>query len=179
MLTVKTAPASEPVTLTEAKDHLRVDQSDSDAQITAMIQAARERTERYLERSLVTQTLVLNLDAFPSVIELPRGPVQSVDLIEYIDRDDNTQTMNASDYVVDKAGGRIVPADGWPKTDDTVNAVTVEYTAGYGAPADVPEAIKHAILLQVERLFDRNPDTDRSLAIVASNLLWPYRQVHV
>ncbi len=179
-LTVKTPPADEPVSLEDAKDHLRVDTSASDAQIAAQIQAARERAERYLGRSLVTQTLELRLDAFPSVIDLPRPPIQSVDLIEYIDPDVDTQTLGQ--FTVDREGARIIPAAGndWPRTLATVNAVTVEYTAGYGGPEDVPQAIKQAILLTVERLYDRpEANQDRQLAIAGSHLLWPYRQVHV
>ena len=179
-LTVKTPPADEPVTLSEAKDHLRVDGSDHDSQVTAVITAARERAERYLGRALVTQTLELRLDAFPAAIDLPRPPVQSVASIKYIDSDGDEQTLDSADYKVDAEGARIIPTDDWPHTLDTVNAVTVEYTAGYGDPEDVPEAIKQGILVHAERMFDRHDmNYDRTLATIAASLLWPYRQMAV
>jgi peptide/nickel transport system permease protein len=52
-----TAPASEPITLTEAKAHLRVDFDDDDTLITAMIAAARGYVEEHCNRALLTQTV--------------------------------------------------------------------------------------------------------------------------
>jgi uncharacterized phiE125 gp8 family phage protein len=74
-LTVETAPAVEPVTLTEAKQHLRVDIDDDDTYIEALIVAARQYAEEYLDRALISQQLAVRMDTFPYEFELPRPPM--------------------------------------------------------------------------------------------------------
>lgn len=151
-----TPPTVEPVSLDEAKEHLRVLSDDTDAEIESMIVAARQMVESgeswSLERSLITTTWRVVLDRFPKCIELPRPPLISVSSITYVDTNGTTQTLSPSLYQVDSHNepGRIVPAYGqvWPVTRDQINAVTVTYTAGYGATAaSVPMGIKQAILL--------------------------------
>lgn len=61
-----TAPTEEPVSLADAKAHLRVDISDDDALIGAMISAARQEAEAACRRALVTQQWKLMLDRFPA-----------------------------------------------------------------------------------------------------------------
>jgi uncharacterized phiE125 gp8 family phage protein len=60
------APASEPISIAEAKDHLRIDHDDEDDYIDGLIQMAREQVESDCARALMTQTRVLTLDRFPS-----------------------------------------------------------------------------------------------------------------
>jgi uncharacterized phiE125 gp8 family phage protein len=74
-LTVETPPAIEPVTLTEAKQHLRVDIADDDTYIEALIVAARQYAEEYLDRALISQQLAVRMDTFPYEFELPRPPM--------------------------------------------------------------------------------------------------------
>lgn len=62
-----TPPTAEPIDLATAKAHLRVDFSDDDAYITALITAAREYSETFMGRSLMTQTWQLNQDSFPAL----------------------------------------------------------------------------------------------------------------
>lgn len=116
------------------------------------------------------------------MIRLPRPPIQSVDTVKYIDTDGVEQTLAGGKYDVDTEGARIIPShnNDWPKTRDTVNAVTVTYDAGYGDADDVPEAIKQGVLIQVERIFDRHDqDYDETLSRVAESVLWPYRWITV
>lgn len=154
------APATEPVTLTEAKSHLRVDTTDDDTLITELIKAARQVVENNTGRSLVTQTWRLSLDAFPrnsEAIRLERGPLVSVQSLTYVDTNGTTQTMAASKYVVDTLHieGEVALAHGeaWPNTRGDRNAVLVNYTAGYGAASAVPDALKAAIKLRLGDLF--------------------------
>lgn len=154
--TVTTPPASEPLTLEETKLHLRVEHSADDTLINTLIQAAREVAEDLTWRAVVTQTITLVLDGFPSdgIIELPRPPLIQVDSVQYVDTNGETQTLTAdSDYQVDAYSepARIVPAynQTWPSTRPIANAVTVVYQAGYGAAADVPRKIRQAMLLIV------------------------------
>jgi hypothetical protein len=64
-LTLITPPASEPVTLAEAKAHLRLEIGDDDALVAGLVTAARQHVEDLIAQSLVTQTWQLTLDKFP------------------------------------------------------------------------------------------------------------------
>lgn len=183
-LTTVTPPAAEPVSTADAKSHLRVDISDDDTLIDAMVEECREQAEDFLGRALVTQTLSLQLDGFPQVIQVPRPPLQSVSSITYIDSDGATQTLDSSKYRVDTKSepGRITPAFGevWPSTRFVTGAVTVQFVAGYGAAADVPKRFKRAILLAVGHLYENREDTiiGTSAIELPQNsrwLLWPKR----
>jgi len=65
-LKLVTPPAVEPVTLDEAKAHLRLDSNEDDTYVSALIAAARERVELFLRRALITQTFEFTLDGFPA-----------------------------------------------------------------------------------------------------------------
>lgn len=161
-LTIVTPPAEEPVSLTEAKNHLRVDLSDDDSLISALIVAAREHAEAITRRAFITQTLKLSLDAFPAnngPIYVPMPPLQSVNSLKYFDTDGVEQTLNeGKDYLVDNESepGRITPAPdtGWPATQNRPNAVSVEFVAGFGDASKVPQGIKQAILLMVGHWYE-------------------------
>lgn len=150
-----TGPATEPVSSTEAKLHLKVDGSTDDTLIAALITAARMLCEAFQGRGYITQTWELTLDAFPeSPFELPVAPLASVTSIKYKDKDGNETTMAASDYVLDLSSepGRVALADGvsWPSVDlYPVGAVKIRYTVGAASAAAVPQNVKQAILLTV------------------------------
>jgi uncharacterized phiE125 gp8 family phage protein len=161
---VVTPPATEPVTLAEAKLHLRVDTSDEDALISRLISAAREQCEQEIDRSVAPQTLMLLLDAFPAgAILLPRGPVASITSVQYVDAAGALQTVSGANYTIDDAqiDAWLLPAYGyeWPAARDQANAVRVTYQSGYTA---CPEAIRQWILLAVGTMYaTREADSDR------------------
>lgn len=163
-----TAPAVEPVTLTEAKAHLYVTHADDDTLIGAYIAAAREDAEHRLGRLLITQTWELSLGAFPSVIVMP-VPIASVVSITYTDTDGAEQTLDAAAYQADTvaAPGAIAPAYGysWPATREQFNAVKVRYTAGFGLAVAVPSTIKAWILLRVGALYENRESAVSGQAI--------------
>lgn len=135
MLKTITAPAAEPVSLAEAKLHLRVDHAADDDLIEALIVSAREDAEHRIGRALVMQTLEQVLDAFPDAIYLDMPPIQSVTSVKYLDTAGAEQTLNPSAYTadLDSAPGSIIPAYGaaWPSARDMPNAVRARYVAGY------------------------------------------------
>lgn len=177
ILTRTVAPATDPVTLDEAKGHLGVTITDDDSRITSLIKAATEWAESFTWRSLVTQTWTAKLDDFPlqDFIELPKAPIQSITSVAYVDGDGDTQTF--TDFTLDASGERILLNYGedWPDTRDIENAVTITFVAGYGAAAAVPESLKASILLYVEALYDR-PDVPYAAALAAAreSLVFPY-----
>lgn len=154
---VVTPPAATPVTLEEAKAHLRVTQDNEDAWILANIKAATAHVEQMLGMSLMSRTLELTLDRFADSIELPRGPVQSVASVTYIDADGLPQAVDASGYTLDLVSNpqwvvRNADSD-WPDPMDAVNVVTVRYVAGYDTLPERFADIQQAILLLVGHWF--------------------------
>jgi len=157
-----TAPTLEPLTLADAKAHLRIDSDDEDTLVAALITAARQMCEEQTWRALITQTWDLSLEAWPLLdhIAVPRPPLLTVTSITYRDDDGSTATMSASDYrVVTAYGpGRIVlkPGATWPSvTLDTGLPITVRYTCGFGATAtSVPEPLRHGMLLVLGHLYE-------------------------
>lgn len=158
-----TAPASEPVTLAEAKLFLRVDGSAEDTLITALIEAARGSAEEYLGRSLITQIWQLAYDDYlESGTPLPRGPVSAIASVTSYDEAQTPTVIDVDVYRLNAARTHI-------ELDSAVlgHRVEVSYTAGYGAAADVPAPIRHGVLLHVAALYDNResplmPDAARA-----------------
>ncbi len=156
------APAIEPIVLADAKTHLRVDTTADDALITALIVAAREVAEAYQRRALITQQFSLYIDQFPGVdsIWIPRPPLQAVASVKYTDNNGVTYVWDPSNYNVDTATqpGRVRLGWGktWPVTTlQTVNAVEIDFTAGYGAAAaNVPQSTIQAMLLLIGQWYE-------------------------
>ena len=157
LITASTALA---VTLAEAKAHLRVDSSDEDTLITAMITSATETAEQITGRAIMPQTWELTLDAFPDALELTRVPAVSVTSIKYFDVTGVQQILASNAYALDNADdfgfAYIVPAydTEWPVTRDQINAVAAQYVAGYANAAAVPEPIKAWIKLVVGAMYE-------------------------
>lgn len=156
-----TAPTSEPVTLAEAKAHLRVEIADDDLLIGSMITAAREAAEHITQRSLMLQTWELALDAFPSPaygIRLPKPPFVSISAVSYIDADGELQTMPEADYQVGQHSepASLRPAYGtaWPAARNQADAVIVRYVAGYPDASRVPAQVKAWMLLRIGTLYE-------------------------
>lgn len=157
---VTTPPAVEPVTLAEAKTHLRVDITDDDAYITRLITMAREQCELEARRAFVTQTLEVRLERWPGYqLGLPMPPLQSVTSITYTDQEGNAATVTATDYYIYTGvePGRLIlkPNKSWP----TVNlmpgpSIVIQYVAGYGLAVAVPQRYKQAILLLVGHMYE-------------------------
>lgn len=169
-LTLIIPPEVEPLSLAEVKSHLRVDHTDDDATIAMYIAAARsyvDGEDGFLGRALVTQTWLLTLDEFPEdEIKIPLPPLQSVVSITYDDPDGNSVAVAPADYYVDvaKEPGWVVPISGadWPTPLEAINAVRIQFVAGYEAPggspedltANIPPAIKQGMLLLIGEWFD-------------------------
>lgn len=196
--TVTVEPPAEPVTLTEAKAHLRVDISDDDDLIAAQIMAARHYVEQWTGRKLVEQTLETRLDCFPIArpITLPCGPVRSITSVDYIDADGALQTWAPSQYQADTVSllARIKPAYGktYPVTRvGDLGAVRITYVAGYAPSSDsptdyaenVPPLAKSAIKLLLTALYEnRSPvvvgSISKALEFSLESLLWTLRIRH-
>ena len=176
-LTRQTSPAVEPVTVAEAKAHLRVDVSDDDTYIGTLVTAAREWCEQYLDRTLVNTQWVMRFDSFPpdgtQDIELPRPPMSLAGTttavsLTFTSETGGTQAYSTASFRVDRNAtpGAVKTLYGqtWPPHLMDDNAVSVTWWAGYGsAGSSVPAAVRHAILMLVGHWYE-----NRSTVLVGS-----------
>lgn len=156
-----TPPVALAVTLAAARETLRIDQSDTslDASIMLQIESITREAEHSLGRSLISQGWRLSVDSFSDALRLDHPPIIGVESIKYFDATNTLQTLDPADYMVDSVSepGYVAPGMGkaWPETSDRMHAVTVDYTAGYGAtPASVPAEVRHYILARLAEQFD-------------------------
>lgn len=183
-LTLVTGPASEPVTLAEFKLWAKIDTDDDDPLITALLVAARQGAEEFTRRAFVTQTWKVAIDtgsnrwadnlpagiydlpvsilngSLPTAVELPRQPIQSITSVVTYGTDNTSSTCSASSYAL--IGSRMVLTSTatWPSSLRTVGAVEITYVAGYGLAASVPQAIRTAILMHAQTMYDERTTCD-------------------
>ncbi len=190
-----TPSTTEPISLTEAKAHLRVVASDDDTFISALIKAATRNCENWTGRAFVDQTWDLYFDEFPTgddlEIMIPRPPLIEVSSVSYNDSAGVEQQIDPAEYYVDRISepGWIVPAgagvSGWPTPIEAINSVRIRFRAGYltnDSPADtfVPEDIKAAIKLTLGSMYEHREtqvvgSISTKLPFGVENLLRPYR----
>lgn len=186
------APATTPVSLAEAKAHLRVDFDDDNALIEALIYASTQHVDGpngFLGRALVDQTWDFVLDAFPGAphhgwglrphgrhhrrdgqIEIPLAPLIEILGVYYLDSTGAEQTFSADNYVVDTYSepGRIVLTTNasWPTTQDVANAVRIRFRAGY-------------IDMSMSPAVDNVPYPIRAAILLHIGDLYEYRETQV
>jgi uncharacterized phiE125 gp8 family phage protein len=182
-----TDATDEPISLTEAKLHLRVSGSDEDTKIRRDIRAARMQIEDYLHRGLVTQTWTYAQDVFTVCIPLPMaGPLASVTSVQYYDASGVLQTLSTDTYDVDTLSEpgcvRLKPDQVWPQTQvGKALAVQVVYVVGQAAAA-VRDDIVDALLLRVADRYEHRENTQMGVkgeelpdgiqAILAPQRMW-------
>ncbi len=182
-LEVVTAPSSEPITLAEAKLHLRVDFSTDDDLITSLIEASRRRCEAAIGQAFVTTVFDWYLDRWPSTergayyprITIPVAPVASVASITYYDSTNTLQTWSSTEYDVSTGSpGRIGVGFGYvvPNVYSRLDAFKIRFTAGYGSASAVPANIKAAIKADLTNLYENRGDDGGEPSPTVSALLW-------
>ena len=187
-------PAAEPVSLAEAKAHLRVSGTSEDLLIASLITAARVHLELTLSCAFITQAWSWFLDDWPGRLrlELPLGPARSISAIR-IETVGGIVTLPPGGYLLT---GQSTPprltlkqrdfwSKGAPQPSPGANGIEIEFVAGFGdAPGDVPGPIRHALLFLIAHWYEgRTPievgrESTPTPAAVAA-LIAPYRQVRL
>ncbi len=190
---------SDAVSLDDAKDFMKVDETDENALIQNMVAASARLAEDYTGRRFLTQTWDYFLDDFINesggrtpwwngmkegpedyffgfasrYIQIDQVPLQSVSFIKYFDKSNAEATFDSASYFVDSIStpARIVLNDGysWPTGLRRYNAFQVRCVVGYGAAAAIPEPIQMAIMTQAQYMFLNRHDSQLQLQLCAAS----------
>ena len=149
---VTTEPTTEPLTLDEFRDALRIGTCDFDAELRELLKSCRQTVEYDSYSKFVTQTVTMYLEEFPDEdeIEFRIAPVSAVVSVKYYDTDGTLQTLPSSNYWTNliEVPSEICIKNGyvWPLTQlDRPNAVEIALTCGYGAASAVDTTAQLAI----------------------------------
>lgn len=181
--------STEPLSLAEAKSHLRVDIDDDNTLISALITAARQYCEKYCNRSFIQHTFRADLPGFYDSVTLPLGPVQSITHIKYYDTSSPSAltTLATSVYALNYDTVRRNHGASWESTYPRFDAVQITYVSGWkdnSSPAGVGELVPQAVLAALKILVGEMYE-HREVSIVgltrmenpiARLLLDPYRK---
>lgn len=187
-------PATTVISLEEAKRHVEVTHEEDNEKITDYIEAAQsllEGKDGLLNRCIVPQTWRLSLDDWPEsedggAFRIPLPPLISVEAIRYVDPDGVEQTLAEEAYRVDtqREPGWVSPVDSWPAVLTTINAVTVEFVAGYQweeshptspYPPKVKQLVREIVASMMENRGNESwslPDALREKALLLK-CYWP------
>ena len=183
------APSSEPISLSTARLHLRLDTSGSppshpdDSLVSSLITAVRQNAEDYTGLAIAYATYELRDDSFEDVqISLQTWPINSITSVSYVDLDGTSKTLTTADYVLDEfcRPARLKATTVFPSAKE----VTVRFTAGFTDgqspnPYPMPKSIESSMLLMLGNLYDNRESVSNTQSyerpMGATYLLNPYR----
>jgi len=183
---IVTPPTEDALSLTEIKEFLRLDSSDTSEDTTLGVfrSAALSMSEEYTRRLFCTTVIDEYFDSAPAfdgvtdraMIYLSRGPVASVTSVKYIDELGAEITVSTSDYTVDTISepARIMATDGWFDAKTTINAVIIRYTVGTAASA-VGAPLKQAMLLMISDMYEKRENSVHRMPTASEYLMNPFR----
>jgi len=174
MLNLLKSPEMDIVSLSEVKAHLRLDHSEEDDYLKALMAAATNFVEQYLGRSLLSRTWQLRWDKPKDGPEISQIPLPFPPFLEIISVNNLWPTKQPiKRYIVDEC--RSLPI---LTCYVRSNAAEVIYRAGYGNyPKDIPASIQHAVLLAIADFYENRVTTTIQSQTIFHSLLAPYRIV--
>lgn len=167
------------LSLAEVKAYLRVNISDDDAALAAMMRSAQELCEGFLGEALMQRSFAEELPVSSSWRRLCKTPVLSIDGVTGIPAEGAEFALAVDAYAIDIDRN----GDGWIRLlrPGSAGRVRVEYMAGLAAtPSDLPEPVRHGLIRMTEHLYNSSPG-DAAAAIPASvGALWRhYRRMRL
>lgn len=179
------APAVEPITLQELKEHLHIEQGYTveDSYLNSIITASRKSCENYCKRAFINTDYILYLDYFKSDCIEVKYPVSAVSSFTYIDINNQQQTLlEGTDFYVDSKSinGKIHAITGFPAVyEDSYNNIEIQFTTGYGAAAAaIPADIKHAVKILAAQFYLYREDKEVKHPRAVNLLLDNYKIIH-
>jgi uncharacterized phiE125 gp8 family phage protein len=173
-VTTTVEPVSEPITLAEAKNYLKVDFDDDNDLITSLIASARVRLEKYAGVAMSARTLqvVAYVDEF---IELPYAPINTISKVEYWDNNSWVEITVGQYNVLGTTYKKLyMTAFGHMEFRFT-------YTCGYATTPSVMKTALYKILADLYDYRESSVEDSKPNANVASayELMKPYKRVSI
>lgn len=189
-LVMTSPPAAEPVTVADAKAHMRIDTDAEDVLIGSLLLTSRLHIETALSLALITQSWTLTLDRWPRGVEvdMPLAPLRSVDEVRVKDARGDAAEIPDQNYLVDLASRppRLVWNNCAPPLPGlAANGIEIDLTAGFGDTADsVPAPLKHAILMLTAHWYEhRDPQeigtAGARIPDAVGDLINPFRTIRL
>ena len=169
-----TTPSNEPVTLSEAKAQLRIDDAFTvdDDYIGALISSARERCENYCNQFFTQQDIAIVFDSNPSGVAYIPYAGLTVTSVTYIDENDATQTIDPSDYFFNENTQVLTFKQVFSGSSFKVFATTSPPASIYG--------VQMAIKMIVTDLYELRTETAVGVSLAdnpaVKALLYPFRE---
>ena len=175
------------LSLSTAKAHLRVDGSDDDMLIAALVASAEQLAEHLTGRTLIARDRTHRVAEFGERVPLPGAPVTAISDVKYLDTTGAEVTLSSGLYALESGADwpALVPAVGasWPAVQsDRTDAVRITYSAGYGAAdTDVPKGIQQWLLLCIGTWYNQRESIAAGVSLAElprgswDALLDPYR----
>ncbi len=185
MLTTLIPPVTEPLTVAEVADFLRLPIAEPPATdpdeaplLAALISSARQVCEQALRRRLLPQTLGLTVDYLPDVLRLPCGPIRAVLAVEQRDVSGGISLIPSDRYIV--SGTRMAPITAWPEPNTPIGGFRIVYETGLAdTPEAVPAALRQGMLMLIAHWYERREavptDSVQPLPFGVAALWHPFR----
>lgn len=159
--TVTTAPAINPVTVSDVKLHARISTDAEDVYLESLVTAVTSAVEKYLGRALIRQTIRARMDFWPRiVVTLPMPPLIDIVQVATASEDDVLTVYAATNYyaIIEGTPGEIVLKRSVTPPINTARdygGFVIDFRAGYGTVSrDVPAGIVEAIKLWVSEVYE-------------------------
>lgn len=189
-LVLTSGPAVEPVTVADAKVHLRIDASAEDVLLGSLLLTSRLHIEAALGLALINQTWMLVLDRWPGdgIVEIPIAPLQAITAVRVRDTAGTPSVVAPTSYLVDIASKppRLVWNNAAPPVPGRfANGIEIDLSVGFGAnAASVPAPLKHAILMLTAHWYEhRDPVEIGSMTAripdAVHDLIQPFRKIRL
>ncbi|MEM7522567.1 MAG: head-tail connector protein [Pseudomonadota bacterium] len=164
-------PDDPPVTLAQAKTHLRVDFADDDAFITDAILAATDDIETYTGRYLIRRSVRARFPSLPAdnCIQIRRAPYVAIT---------DLGLWDGAGYASAETGAYLLEEVDFPHVffptrpafkDDVLYPIQIDFTVGYRTEEDVPAILKQCVLEHVAAAYNERGDCQQAPSGRAAN----------
>ena len=182
-LVLVSGPASEPLSLVEAKNWVKVTDGADDALLQSLIVSARLAVEAATNRILITQQWRLTLDDWPlnGALPLALTPVRSISRVRVLNGVGGAVDLSLSLFTLDASLDRARIMLGAPLLAPGVASagISIDLVAGYGdAASAVPEPLRLAMRHMIAFWYVNQGDGDAGPAGLPASvtaMLAPYR----